>query len=378
MKFIHTGDLHIGKIVNGFSMLEDQKYILDQIVESAVSNEVDGCIIAGDVYDRAIPPAEAISLFSSFLTRLAQARIKLFIISGNHDSPERISFGEEIFRKQSVYMTGAWQGKLSQVTLADEYGEVTFILMPFVKAQYLQAATGKEAVKRMLDTARAGEKGGRKVLVTHYFVTHNGREPELSDGETTIHIGGLDNVESDLFRGFDYVALGHIHKPQQIGGHNIRYAGAPLQYSFSEAGQVKSICLVTLKEKGNVLAENIPLTPRHPMRKIRGSLEELLQAGIRDAQSKDYIQAILTDKEELIDPIGSLRSVYGNIMQIVMEKTLLREDADKQEQRTGSMAENRNMLEMFEEFYEIVREEPLDEERRRIVEEITKEILNEG
>ncbi len=373
MKFIHTGDLHIGKSVNGFSMLEDQKHILNQIIEAAVSNGADGCILAGDIYDRAIPTGEAVSLLDDFLTRLANAGIRVFLISGNHDSPERINFGGEIFKNHNVFVAGTYQGVLPQVTVSDVDGEVTFVMMPFVKAGYLNAATNNEAVEKMLkDLPKI--QSDRRVLLTHYFVTNGGWEPELSESETTIHVGGLDNVEAGLFQGFDYVALGHIHKAQQITP-SIRYAGAPLAYSFAEAGQTKSVYLVTLAEKGEVQVESIALSPLHPMRKIKGSLEELLAAGaVQSEDRKDYIQAILTDREELIDPIGSLRSVYENIMQIVLEKNLVREETADIEQRTVAAVRSKNMLDLFNEFYRIVTDEELDDERRKVAEEIVKDM----
>lgn len=374
MKFIHTADLHIGKVINDVSMLEDQRHILHQILETARSRKVDALVLAGDIYDRAIPPAEAVVILGDFLQETVDAGIRVLLISGNHDSPERIGFAGEILEKQGVSIAGVYQGELKQVRLKDEYGEVTFVLMPFVKPAQAGAKTSSEAVAKMLEPLRNGKmntKNQRNVLVTHYFVTNQGQEPELSDGETTIHVGGLDNVEVSLFEGFDYVALGHIHKPQQIGDRPVYYAGASLGYSFSEAGQTKYVNLVELGKKGQVSVEKIPLTPRHELRKIRGKIAELMKPEIvAAADCMDYIQAELTDEEELIDPIGTLRTVYPNIMQMILAKNEKRaggEYAVRLEERKKSIPE------LFRGFYTMIRGEEPDERRMALIEDVAKE-----
>ena len=348
MKFVHTGDLHIGKIVNGFSMIEDQRYILKQVYEISRREKADALVLAGDIYDRAIPPADAVVLFNDFLTDMVRAGIPVLMISGNHDSPERLGFADAILEEEGIYIAGVYKEELKKVEIADTYGNVSFVLMPFVKPASVGAKTSGEAVGNMLSMEKGrkednidkddmdkdnknkeGEDGIRRVLVTHYFVTDQGREPELSDGETTIHVGGLDNVEASLFDGFDYVALGHIHKPQKIGEREVYYAGAPLAYSFSEAGQEKGINLVEMGKKGEVTMRRIPLKPLHEMRRIRGKLQELMQPEVVEAaQAEDYIRAELTDEEELIDPIGTLRSVYPNVMQILLTKNEKKENMD--------------------------------------------------
>lgn len=274
--------------------------------------------------------------------------------------------------------------------IADTYGNVSFVLMPFVKPASVGAKTSGEAVGNMLSMEKGrkednidkddmdkdnknkeGEDGIRRVLVTHYFVTDQGREPELSDGETTIHVGGLDNVEASLFDGFDYVALGHIHKPQKIGEREVYYAGAPLAYSFSEAGQEKGINLVEMGKKGEVTMRRIPLKPLHEMRRIRGKLQELMQPEVVEAaQAEDYIRAELTDEEELIDPIGTLRSVYPNVMQILLTKNEKKENMDyisRPEEKEKSIPQ------LFLGFYEMIRGEKPDEGRMKVVEEAAKE-----
>lgn len=383
MKFLHTGDLHIGKTINDFPMIEDQKHIMKHITDIALREGVDAIVIAGDIYDRAIPPAEAVVLLNDYLTQFRKLEIPVFLISGNHDSPERISFAEEILQEKDIYIAGLYQNELREVCLEDSYGEISFVLMPFVKAAVVGEKSNEDAVMKMLDETNGLHNSGgapndknskckkRRVLITHYFVTDGGKEPELSESETTIHVGGLDNVEAALLDGFDYVALGHIHKPQKIGDKNIYYAGAPLAYSFSESGTTKSVNIVEMKQKGDILVRQIPLVPLHEMRKIRGKLEDLIQPDIVEAANCfDYIQASLTNEEELIDPIGTLRSVYPNIMQIILTKN---EMAGQAEYESKAAERRKSIPELFADFYEIVREGQPDEERRTVIEEAARE-----
>lgn len=384
MKFLHVSDLHIGKVVNDFSMLEEQRFILDQISGMAVANKVEAVVIAGDIYDRAIPPGEAVTLFDAFLTGLVRAKIQVVMISGNHDSPERISFGGRLFDAQGVHIAGVAQEALTRVEIEGEEGTTEFVLLPFIKSAQAGAANSAEAVEKLLDRYWEEEKAARveaggyknRVLVTHYFVTDAGREPELSDSETTIHVGGLDNVDASLFAGFDYVALGHIHKPQQIGDHPVWYAGSLLKYSFGEVMQSKCALLVTMGEEGLAEVRKLPLQPLHDFRKIKGSLKELLEAGQCAGEERfDYLQAILTDKGELIDPMGTLRSVYPNMMQIIREeKELTGAGEELTKAGAGTLTQRKDALALFEEFYRQVREEPLSEEGKSIVAELVKEL----
>ncbi len=373
MKLLHTADLHIGKIVNDFSMLEDQKFILEQIVNLAVERKVDGILLAGDIYDRAIPAGEAVLLLDDFLTRLSGAGINVYLISGNHDSAERISFGEKLLAGEGIGIGSVYRGYLPVFSMEDEWGSVEIVLLPFLKPAQADAVTSMETVQKLLgaywekENETASEK--RRVLVTHYFVTDGGKEPELSDSETTVHIGGLDQVEASLFAGFDYVALGHIHKPQKIGEKPVYYAGAPLQYSFGEVNQTKSVLLVELLEKGRLQVEACPLLPLRKMRKVKGSLVEIMERATTEGFAReDYIQAILTDKEELIDPIGTLRSVYPNIMQIVREEKETEAVFDK----SSLVIQKKNPLALFEDFYQLVREEEMSEEEKKIIMQVVK------
>lgn len=387
MKFLHTGDLHIGKTVHEFSMLEEQRHILAQIIEIAKREAVDAVVIAGDVYDRSIPSTDAVNLLDDFLTRLTGSGIKVFLISGNHDSPERVGFADKILEKQGLYIGGRVEEPLKQVTLQDAWGEVTFVLLPFTKPAVVGAGSSREAVQLLLnnngygaDWAESMRKSKEKrkgkcmekrhVLITHFFVTGaDGQMPELSDSETAVNVGGLEQVPAALFAGFDYVALGHIHKPQRISEGNCYYAGSPLKYSFSECRQTKGVRLVTMEEEIHV--QSIPLTPIHEMRTVQGTLAALMSPDvIQAADCEDYIQAVLTDEEELLDPIGVLRSVYPNIMQIQLAKN---ERKSSENYETSLRVQGKSTLELFREFYALVKEEPLDERREQIVKECLKQ-----
>ena len=380
MKFLHTSDLHIGKTVHEFSMIAEQRHVLGQIVDIAEKESVDVVVIAGDIYDRSIPSTEAVNLLDSFLTQLTGKGIKVLMISGNHDSPERVGFADKILEKQGLYIGGSVEEKLREVTFEDSYGKVTFVLLPFTKPAVVGAGNSQETVQLLLERNGYGDgwknskekdedDSHRYILITHFFVTGSGGEqPELSDSETTLNVGGLEQVGEKYFEGFDYVALGHIHKPQKIGNGQCYYAGSPLKYSFSECNQIKGVNLVTMEE--NLEVKMIPLVPMHEMRKIKGKLNELIRPEVvREADSEDYIQAILTDEEELIDPIGTLRTVYPNVMQIQLEKNEQRGDCIYE---TKIDVRGKSTLELFREFYEQVKGEPMDERREQIVRESIK------
>lgn len=377
MKFLHTADLHIGKKIFEMSLIEDQKYILSQIYDIARKEEVDAVLIAGDVYDRAVPSTEAVALLDDFLTRLQQVGIPVIMISGNHDSPERVSFADAILEKQGIYIAGNYQESLKTVTLEDSYGPVTFVCMPFVKPAVTGGSSSAEAVEHMLSQLPMTlSLNQRYVLLAHYFVTgENGEVPELSDSETDVNVGGLDSVPVSLFANFCYVALGHIHKPQHIGKGNVYYSGAPLKYSFSEAKGDKVVNIVELGEPGNINIRKQILKPLREMRCIKGRLSDLMRAEVVEQVGdgrNDYIQATLTDTEELIDPIGTLRSVYPNVLQILLEKNLkAMEISTEYESRIQGV--QKSTAELFAEFYEMLKGEPLDERRRLVVEEIAEE-----
>ena len=372
MRFLHISDLHIGKVVNDFSMLEEQKLILDQLVSLAAENKVDALVIAGDIYDRAIPPGEAVSLFDQFLTKLSDQEIQIIMISGNHDSPERISFGEHLLCARGVHIAGVWNRQAKRVLL----GDTEFVLLPFFKPVREEETDSNSAVARALERYWQQEQEEslekQRVLITHFFVTDQGKEPALSESETTIHVGGLDNVEASLFDGFDYVALGHIHRCQQIGERPVWYSGSTLKYSFGECGQEKCALLVNLEEH-RAEVTRLPLHPAKEFRIIRGSLEELLRQGQEDERRSDYLQAVLTDRGELIDPMGTLRSVYPNMMQILRAGEW--EQEQRAEQKADRMlARRKDPVALFEAFYEEVTGETLLAEVKKAVTDIIREL----
>ncbi len=370
MKLLHTADLHIGKTIYEFSMLEDQKYILEEILQIAREEQVDGFLLAGDIYDRSVPSTEAVQLLEWFLLK-ALVIAPVFMIAGNHDSAERLSFGASLLEKSGLYIAGGKEVK--EVLVEDDFGKVAIHLLPFVKPAVVGAGNGEEAVDSQLKLLKAGWKDAdRHVLLSHFFVCARGKEPELSDSEVHNFVGGLEQVDVSLFEDYDYVALGHIHKPQCMRRGQTYYAGSPLCYSFSEAATDKGVNIIELPEAGEVRIDRKILHPMHRMRIIKGSLSELMSRGNESESGKeDYIQAILTDRDELIDPIGSLRSVYPNTMQIVLEKRLAEGNVLAFH---GAESNQRTMEELFGSFYESLTGEPLDAERLAVVQQVVAEV----
>lgn len=377
MKFLHTGDLHIGKTVNGFSMLEDQKKALTQMVEIAKREKVQAFVIAGDVYERAIPTAEAVLLFNDFLSELHELSIEVLCISGNHDSPERLSFLEQVLEKNKIHMAGVYENSCKQIELQDEYGAVVFVLMPYVKPYALHAKSCDEVVEKMLQETFEHipyDESKRYVMVTHYFVVgNNNQEPELSDSENISYVGGLDMVSTSYFERFTYTALGHIHKPQKMG-KNIYYAGSPLPYSFSECEQEKGIWLVELKKEGVDSIVKCGIEPLHGMRKIKGDLTNLISDEIvNSGNALDYMHITLTDDVELIDPIGTLRNYYPNVMQLVIEKY----QVDMEEEYIIDTVEDKSLEEIFADFYFNTTNREMDETRSKMIKKVFVELEND-
>ena len=372
MRILHTADLHIGKSVHDFPMLEDQRAVLTQITEILRREKIDVMLLAGDIYDRTVPSAQAVTLLDEFLTKVSCMKIPVIAISGNHDSPERLEFLNGVLEKQGIFISGIYKDVLKKVTLEDSYGKVTFICLPYFRSGELGLKSSQEVAEKLLAEAEI-DTTQRNVLLTHYFVTDHGRAPELSDSETALQVGGIDNVEAEVFEDYDYVALGHIHRPQQIGDRMMYYAGSPLKYSFSEANQEKSVNIITLKEKGDITVIKESLKPVHDMRKIRGTMEQILQAasGTRDM---DYIQVSLTDEDELYNPMEMLRSVYPNVMELILTKNLVREEQQNEKRQADR---SRTPMQMFEDFYREVRREEMDEARKELILEIMKEAEEE-
>ena len=363
MKFLHTSDLHIGKKIFECTLYEDQKAMLSEIRRIALEREVDALVIAGDVYDRSLPSTEAVELLDAFLTDFVKDEIPVIMISGNHDSPERLGFGAGIMEKQGLYIGAVYDGSLRRVSLQNGDKETVFLCLPFVKPGVVGKNSCQDAVAEILARENIDLHDGKQyVLVTHYFVTgETGQMPELSDSETGVDVGGIDNVTADVFQGFTYVALGHIHKSQKVGVGEVHYCGTPMKYSFSEASHIKTVNLVEIREDGSVSVEKEVIKPYREMRVIKGELQQLIAPEVVNAEGvscEDYIQAVLTDKDALIDPIGTLRSVYPNVLQIVLEKNY-RVDEERYSSSFGG--QQKSIQELFGEFFYMLVGEQLSE-----------------
>ena len=374
MKLMHLSDLHLGKRVNEFSMLEDQVYIINKIINIIDDKKPDGIILAGDIYDKPIPPAEAVELFDDFLYKLSQRNIKVFIISGNHDSAERIAFGSRLFDKSGIYLSPVYDGKISPIELNDDYGKINIYMLPFIKPVHVRRFFPDEEISSYTDAVSTVIKNMnmdndiRNILITHQFVTGSSRT-ESED----ISVGGSDNVDSIVFKDFDYVALGHIHRSQSCGSEYIRYCGTPLKYSFSEANDTKSITLLDINEKGNIKLDFIPLTPLRDMVEIKGTYNELILKSFYENTTlqEDYVHITLTDEEDIPDVITKLRVVYKNIMKL-----------DYDNNRTRSISEislindmeSKSPLELFDIFYESRNGQYLSDVQRDFMENIIEDI----
>lgn len=373
MKLFHLSDLHIGKRVNEFSMIEDQKYILTQILYAADQEKPDGILISGDVYDRTIPTAEAVQVFDAFLTRLSEQKIPAFIISGNHDSAERLAFGSSLMGKSGIYFSKVYDGTVEKIPMQDAYGTVWIYLLPFLRPSTIRHAlperaeevrSAADAVRIALEQTKIDEKE-RNVLLAHQFVTGAKR----CDAEE-LQVGDVDQIPAELFASFEYVALGHIHSPQKVGRETVRYCGAPLKYSFSEAGQEKSITVVELKEKGSVDLRTIPLKPLHDLRKIRGTyLEVTAKSFYENRDCEDYLQVTLTDEEDVPDGMAKLRTIYPNLMRLEYDNKRTRSNA---EVRAAERVEEKSELELFQEFYELQNNQSMTEVQEQFVEELLR------
>ena len=352
MKLFHLSDLHLGKRVNEFSMIEDQRYILTRILNMIDEEKPEGVILAGDIYDKSVPSAEAVELCDDFLVRLAKRGLEVFIISGNHDSPERLAFGSRLMDASGIHIAPVYHGEVKPLSLEDEFGRVNFWLLPFVKPVHVRRFFPEEEIStysQALDAAIRHmelDPAGRNVLVTHQFVTG----AERSDSED-ISVGGADNVDASVFEPFDYVALGHLHGPQNVGSERIRYCGTPLKYSFSEAAHEKSVTVVELGAKGGLTVRELPLNPVRDMKEIRGTYEEVMHSSFGECAClrEDYLHVTLTDEEDVPDAVMKLRLVYPNLMKL---------DYDNRRTRSNYVieaaedVERRSPLDLFDDLYE--------------------------
>lgn len=377
MKIMHLSDLHIGKKVNEYSMLQDQIYILKEILRIIDDEKVETVIIAGDVYDRSLPPNEALELFDEFLYRLSSRNVNVFVISGNHDSPERISYGGRMMTENKIFLSPVYDGNVKPITLNDDYGEVNFYLLPFVRPADIRRYFPDENIENYTDAVKVAidnmnvDFNERNILVTHQFVTG----AELSESEDII-VGGTDNVSGEVFDGFDYVALGHIHREQTVGKDNIRYCGTPLKYSFSEAKNIKSVTILDFNDKGNIEYSKIPLTPLRDMREIRGTYYELtLKSSYESTNTEDYLHITLTDEEDIPDAIGKLRSIYPNIMKLDYDNLRTRGSGTVD---AIENIESKSPFELFADLFKQQNNQDMSEEQEEIMRNLIDKIWEEN
>ncbi|MBR2592429.1 MAG: exonuclease SbcCD subunit D [Oscillospiraceae bacterium] len=374
MRLMHLSDLHLGKRLENYSLLEDQRYILAQVLNIIDREGPDAVLIAGDVYDRSVPSVEAVALFDRFLTDLAERKQKVFVISGNHDSPERLSFGGKLMEYSGIHISPVYQGNVIPYPLSDRYGTVNVYLLPFVKPVHVRRFFPEEEIASYTDAIRVAveqmgiDKTQRNVLVAHQFVTGAVR----SESEE-ITVGGLDNVDASVFDGFDYVALGHIHGPQNIAADRIRYCGTPLKYSFSESGQVKSVTMVDMGEKGDVKVRLVPLEPVKDLKQIRGTFDEVTSykyyAGT--TLQEDYLKVVLTDEDDIPDAMGKLRMIYHNIVKMEYDNTRTRHRAEIEAEED---VESKSPIMLFGELFEQQNGQPMTEEQQAYIAGLIEEI----
>ena len=380
MKLIHLSDLHLGKRVNGYSMLEDQEYILKEILSIITAESPNAVLIAGDIYDKPVPPAEAVRLFDEFLVQLSRQNVQVFVISGNHDSPERIAFGSRLMDASGIHMSPVYQGAVEPISMTDPYGTVDFYMLPFIKPAHVRRFYEEEsesiesytdAMQTVIDHLPINPDH-RNVLLTHQFVTGSVR----AESEE-ISIGGSDNIDASVFSPFDYVALGHLHTPQNCGntGH-IRYCGTPLKYSFSEARDTKSVTVTELFEKGNLSIRTVPLTPLHDLTEIKGTYDTVTSRAFYEDTSwqEDYTHITLTDEEDIPDAIGKLRAIYHHLMKLDYDNKRTRSNTEI----TADLdVEQKSPIQLFSDFYEQQNNQPLTETQTAFLNELIEHIWEE-
>lgn len=406
MKIIHTSDWHIGKVVNEISMLEDQIHILDEIIDILNEEKPHVLVIAGDLYDRSVPPASAVEVLDGFLNKIVlELKIPIISIAGNHDSPERLAFASGMLKKQKFHMQGVLKDEIEKVTLSDEYGEVDFYLVPYADPAIVRHVYKDENIKSHDDAMKKiieiieekMDKNKRNVLVTHGYVTFMGESSdenmalreaaideegrkvraglEVSESERPLSIGGTDLISGKHFSSFNYVALGHLHGAQKVGSDRIRYAGSLLKYSFSEERQKKSVTIVDLNKDGEVNVALKSLNPIRDMRTIKGDLDYLTSPEFYEKLNKeDYIYALITDDGEVLDPMLKLRAVYPNVMGLRRESSRSLEE----ENLVRGNHKTKTKLELFEEFYENITLKTFDEERKEVISEVLEEVQRGG
>lgn len=376
MKFVHLSDLHIGKRFGEASLIEDQEYILNSIIKIIDEEKPNAVIIAGDVYDKAVPSAEAVQLFDVFLCNLSERKLQVFVISGNHDSPERIAFGSRLMNKSGIYMSPVYDGTITPVEIEDEYGKVLIHMLPFVKPAHVRNVFPDAEIQGYTEALRCVinnmniDSNCRNILITHQFVT--GAE---TSGSEELSVGGSDNVDVSVFDAFDYVALGHIHRAQRVGRETVRYSGTPLKYSFAECNHKKSVTVVEMGSKGEVVIRLVELVPKRDVREIKGLYSEITRRDFyAETSCDDYLHVILTDEEDIPEALGKLRVIYPNIRSL---------DYDNKRTRGSGIIEdacevaNKSPLDIFAEFYEKRNSQPMSEVQTKFVKSLIERIEEE-
>ena len=376
MKILHLADLHLGKRVNEFSMLEDQRYILNQILDIVEEEAVEVVMICGDVYDKGIPPVDAIELLDDFLWKLAEKDCRTLMISGNHDSGDRLGFGKHLFQNSNLFIVSQFSGEIEKITIPCGNLPVNFYMLPFVKPVIVNQSLGihtqsyQECLRYLIEHTKIDPEE-MNLLMAHQFVTAGKENPELSDSETS-SLGGIDNVDYRIFDPFDYVALGHIHKPQAMGRPQVRYSGSILKYSFSEIRKEKEVVLLHIEENKKMEMSFRKLKPLRDMREIKGTIRQLMEGEIRLGNQEDYMQVTLTDEEEILDAIGKVRTVFPNVMQIGLEN---RRYARQQQIRAEEQdILHQDPLQLFAEFYKMQNNIELEEEEAEKIKTIFEEV----
>lgn len=388
MKFIHTGDWHIGKIVNEFHMTEDQEFVLQQLFKIIEDEKVDGLIIAGDLFDRSVAPVEAVELLNKVFNKIViDLKTPILAIAGNHDSGERLSFGSDLVKEKGLYISGLFNEEVEKVSLEDDFGKVNFYLIPYVEPSIVRSIFKDTSIKDYDDAAKiilnkikdTMNKDERNVIVAHGYVSYISDKEEDTlercDSERPLSIGGSEIINSSYFEDFTYTALGHLHGPQKVGKENIRYAGSLLKYSFSEVKQKKGVTIVNIDGDGVVTTEFKEFVPKRDFRIIKGNLENLLDKEVyKETNVEDYIKVILTDDGEVLEPMRKLRAVYPNVMELVRENPL-KENKISQEKRNFK---EKDKVKLFENFYKDIKGKECSEEAIEIMKNIIEEIERKG
>ena len=375
MKFLHLSDLHLGRRLCEVDLYEDQRHILNQCLAMATEHQVDGVLVAGDVYDRSVPTVGAVALLDEFLTGLCRAKIPVYLISGNHDSADRLGFGSQLLKAGGVHLAAVFSGGLEHYVLEDAFGPVHLWALPFIRPSQVRAALPQETIESYTDAVAAliraagPDFSARNLIMAHQFVTSGGKSPETCDSET-LNLGTLDNVDAAVFEGFDYVALGHIHGPQQVGAEHIRYCGSPLAYSVSEVRHRKAAVLVELGEKGDMRWQALPVAPLRPLRRVQGPLEELIDSA--EPGCTDFVHAVLTDRQIPPNAAARMRSVYPNLVKLELAPQI--PTGRSEAQLRARQLQLANLLDQFADFYRTVHGQPLSEEERAVLEPICREV----